>query len=87
MATAADFGIELPLTPASFNTVCLLVNAFQERGVAGVVADGVEKRIHTDRCHIEAMALDRVLKRFKGMVEFVHSKIIDAYFVSCAGVS
>lgn len=57
------------------------MHACQERGVPGVVADGVEERVHADQCHVEAAAVQRVLKRVEGMVQFVDAKIIDADLV------
>ena len=65
--------------------VRLLMHACQESGVAGVVADGVEQRVHPDECHVEAVAVERVLERVEGMVEFIDAKIIDADLVSGAG--
>jgi hypothetical protein len=64
----------------------LLIHPCQESRVAGVVADGVEEWIHADECHVEAVAVDGVLERLEGMVEFVDAKIIDADLVSGAGV-
>jgi hypothetical protein len=58
--------------------VRLLMNACQESGVAGIVADGVEKWVRADKCHVDAVAVERVLKRLEGMVEFVDAKIVDA---------
>ena len=60
------------------------MNACQESGVTGVVADGVEEWVHADECHGEAVAVERVLERVEGMVEFVNAKIIDADLVSRA---
>jgi hypothetical protein len=49
------------------------------------LADGVEKWVHAEECHVEAVAVERVLERVEGMVEFVDAKIIGAYFVSGTG--
>ena len=86
LTTKADRGTEVPLLPSGFDAVRLLMNASQECGVAGIIADRVEKRIHANERHIEAVAVHRVLKRFEGMVEFVHAKIIDADLESGARV-
>ena len=64
--------------------VRLLMHPCQERGVAGVVADRIEQWIHADKCHVEAVAVERALKRFERMVEIANSKIIDADLVSRA---
>jgi hypothetical protein len=66
--------------------VRLLMHAFQESGVAGIVADGVEERIHADECHAEAVVVDRVLERFEGMVKIMNAKIVDPELVTRAGV-
>ena len=65
--------------------VRLLMDACQQSGVTGVVADGIEKGVHTDECHGEAVAVERVLEGVEGMVEFIDAKIIYADLVSDAG--
>jgi hypothetical protein len=40
--------------------VRLLVHTPEKRGIAGVVANGVEKWVHTDECHVEAVAVERM---------------------------
>jgi hypothetical protein len=50
------------------------------------MADGVEEWVHADECHVEAVAVERVLERVEGMVEFVNAKIINANLESGAGV-
>ena len=62
------------------------MHAFQESGVAGVVADGVEERVYADECHVQSVVVERVLEGIEGMVEVVDSKIIDADLVRGAGV-
>ncbi len=42
--------------------VRLLVHARQESGVAGVVADGIEQRVHADESHRNAVLVERVLE-------------------------
>ena len=66
--------------------VLLLMHAYQESGVAGIVTDGVEEWVYADECHVEAVVVERVLEGVKGMIEVVDAKIIDANFVSGAGV-
>jgi hypothetical protein len=68
-----DCGTEarLPAAISKGHAVRLLMHACQEIGVAGVVADGVEEWVHADECHVEAVAVERVLERVEGMVEFV----------------
>lgn len=49
------------------------------------MADGVKERVHANECHVEAVAVDRVLERFEGMVEIIDAKIIYADLISGAG--
>jgi hypothetical protein len=59
----------------------------QEIGVARVIADGVEERVHPDECHVEAVPVERLLEGVEGMVELVDAKIIGANLVSSAGMN
>ena len=87
LTTCGRLGGSGPFTDGNLQgAIRLLMHAFQESGIAGVVADGVEQRVHAEECHGEAVAVERVLERVEGMVEFVDAKIIDADFVSGAGV-
>ncbi len=62
-----------------------MVHACQESGVAGILANRVEYRVHADECHAEAVAVDRVLERIEGMVEIIDAKIINADLIIDAG--
>ena len=64
----------------------LLMHAFQESGLAGVVADGVKERVHADECHAEAVVADGLLERFEGMVEIMNTKIANPDLVNRAGM-
>lgn len=70
----------------SLAAIRLSMHACQESGIAGVLADGVEEWVHADECHVEAMTVESVLERVKGMIEIVGSKIIDADLISGARV-
>ena len=80
---SVGFKSDYPAIPESCSR--LLMDEGQERGVAGVLAHGVEERINADECHAETVAVDRVLERVESMVEFIDAKIIDADLVSRAG--
>jgi hypothetical protein len=45
------------------------MHPFQECGIARVMADGVEERVHADERHVEAVAVERLIEGIEGTVE------------------